>query len=208
MTRAPDRFPLAWPAGRARTKGRKTGQFRKSDRPIGSADATLRVEQQLEALGGRYALLSSNLELRLDGRPRADRGEPSDPGVCLYFELKGKPLAMACDTYTKVAQNIAAIAAHLEATRAIARYGVATAEEVLQNFQALPPPPAGGSIQIGETPSAPWWDFFGLVRETATEEAVTALYRAKARAAVGDDAALLVLNLQRDAAIADIRGPQ
>jgi hypothetical protein len=47
---------------------------------------------------------------------------------------------MACDRYDEVSQNVAAIAAHIEATRRIERYGVATAAETLQAFEALPAP--------------------------------------------------------------------
>src|SRR5690606_37638439 len=76
----------------------------------------------------------------LDGLPRSGQAEPSDPGVALYFDLAGKPHCMPCDTYTKVAQNIAAIAAHIEATRAIERHGVSSVAEMFSGFTALPAP--------------------------------------------------------------------
>ena len=41
----------------------------------------------------------------------------------LYFHLKKQPYAMACDRYTTVADNLAAIAAHIDAVRAIERHG-------------------------------------------------------------------------------------
>lgn len=140
--KTPDRFPLAWPAHRPRTPSsqRRRGQFKSKGKPLSPAEAMVRVEDELERVGGRHLVLSSNLELRLDGRPRGDRAAPADPGVCLYFALKNEPFALACDTYTEAAQNIAALAAHLQATRAITRYGVASAAEQLQAFSALPPP--------------------------------------------------------------------
>jgi hypothetical protein len=139
---APSRYPLAWPANKPRTPAsrRKVGKFSSAGAPLSIAYAVGRVQREVDRLGGRYALLSSDLQLRQDGLPRSVQGEPSDPGICLYFQMAGKPYAMACDTYTKVAQNLAAIAAHIEATRAIERYGVATAAETLQAFQALPAP--------------------------------------------------------------------
>lgn len=204
---APRAYPLSWPAHRKRTPNliRRPGQFRKDGRLIIAGDASMRVEAELERLGGKYPLLSSNVELRLDGRPRADRGEPSDPGVCLYFELKGKPFALACDTYQTVAQNIAAIAAHLEATRAIERHGVASAAETLQVFSALPPPPAGGSIQMGTTVVA-WHEVLG-VAATAPAAVIEAAHRALARKAHpdvpgGSLAEMQRLNEARDAGLA------
>lgn len=145
MSDTPTRFPLAWPVGRPRTKVRTRGQFSEKgandkSRMVSLQTACDRVEDQVERLGGVNVLLSSNMELRMDGRPRADRAAPSDPGVCVYFQVKGVPYAMACDTYNDVAQNVAAIAAHIEASRRQARYGVATAAETLQAFQALPAP--------------------------------------------------------------------
>lgn len=139
----PTRFPLAWPTHKPRTPWslRKTGQFRADDKPITRVAAMSRLLSEIERLGASYPLISSNLELRKsDGQPRLDRPEPSDPGVCVYFTLKGKPYAMACDTFDRLQQNIAAIAGHIEATRRIERYGVATAAEALQNFVALPQP--------------------------------------------------------------------
>lgn len=199
----PTRYPLAWPAGRPRRRNRVKGQFgEKGDndrtRRVSLATACERVETQVQALGGVYPLLSTNLELRVDGRPRADRAPPADPGVCLYFQLKGDPYALACDTYTEIAQNVAAIAAHIEATRRIERYGVATAAETLRAFQALPSPE-----QVA--PKRPWHEIFGMVPEAADEDSVGAIYRIKARQCAGDQAALTELNVARDEALQAIR---
>lgn len=142
MTDAPSRYPLAWPAHKPRTpwNQRKIGQFVADAKLITRAAAIKRVESELTRLGGVYGILSSDLVLRQDGQPHLGKGEPYDPGACLYFQMNSKPYAMACDTYTTLAQNIAAIANHIAATRAIERYGVATAAETLQAFQALPAP--------------------------------------------------------------------
>lgn len=148
----PRAYPLAWPAHRPRTtpSARKPGRFKhqgsaRYPSDISVAGATDRLENEIELLGGQYPLLSTNLETRLDGRPRSGQAAPHDPGACVYFSLEGRPYALACDTYTKVEQNIAALAAHINATRAITRHGVASAEDTLQAFSALPPP--GGGVQ-------------------------------------------------------------
>lgn len=205
MSGAPNRFPLAWPAHRPRrdAKNRIRGTFTEANSPkkngaITMATAAERLEDQIERLGGRYPVLSTNVELRMDGRPRADRAPPSDPGVCVYFDLKGKPYALACDTYTDVAQNIAALANHIDALRRQERYGVASAAESLQAFQALPAP---------ESPVVPvqkWWEVFGVMREQATAETVQTLYRVLAKRRAYDENLMRELNVARDEALKEL----
>lgn len=205
----PQRYPLQWPAHRPRTKNRRTGQFKRNKRAINAPDAMRRVQEELERLGGVWPVLSSNLELRLDGLPRADRAQPLDPGVCLYFTLKGEQFALACDTYTEAAQNIAALAAHLEATRAIERYGVASASDTLEAFKALPPPPRDRVV--------PWREIFGLRpdfpeghdREEA-EMVINRRWKIKIGEAHpdsgGSEEAAAEVNAARDAALKEIAG--
>jgi hypothetical protein len=143
-------FPLQWPVGRPRkpAASRKRATFNRKvsngswheARELSVADALRRLQDELDRIGARYPVISTNLELRLDGFPRSGQRDPDDPGVALYFDLKGKPHCMPCDTYDRVADNIAAIAKHIEATRAIDRFGVATVSEMFAGFQALPAP--------------------------------------------------------------------
>lgn len=185
---APQRYPLAWPAHRPRTPGhrRTPGQYKSAGRPINALDAMYRLEAEVERMGGQYPILSSNVELRMDGRPRSDRSAPTDPGVCLYFTLKGEPMAMACDCFSSVPQNIAALAAHIEAVRKIERLGVATAAETLRAFLALPAPEAGPVVR-------PWHVVLDISREAIlglgrdiAGAAIDAAYRAKAAGAHPD----------------------
>lgn len=135
-------YPLSWPQGKPRTpwNRQKRGSFKREGRPLTMPGARDRVTDELRRLGARYVVVSSNVPVRLDGLPKAGQRKPDDPGVCVYFQLDAKPYAMACDTYDAVEQNLAAVAAHIEATRAITRHGVASAAETLQAFQALPAP--------------------------------------------------------------------
>lgn len=61
-----------------------------------------------------------------------------DPGVAVYFKLKGKPRVLACDKWHSAAENMAAIAGHIEAIRAVDRYGVGTLDQAFAGYQALP----------------------------------------------------------------------
>lgn len=195
-----DAFPLQWPVGRPRKAptARKAASFgrqvRNSRQPLSIADALSRLQSELDTIGARTYVLSSNLELRLDGYPRSAQAEPKDPGVALYFQLRGKPHCMPCDTYYRAADNIAAIAKHIEATRAIERYGVATMSEMFAGFVALPGP---GSKRA-------WWEVLG-VSQHATIDQINDAYRTKARAAHpdggGSDKEMSEINVAKDEAI-------
>lgn len=217
MAKQPQRYPLAWPAHRPRRRAdqRIRGQFSetvnketgKKSRTITMSTAADRLEAEIERMGGVYPILSSNVELRMDGRPRADRAAPADPGVCVYFAIKSTPYAMACDTYTEVAQNIAALANHIEALRRIERYGVATAAEMLHDFQALPAPDhklpqrKPWRFLLGLSDS---WPPDGLHMDTV-RDTITRHYRAEAIKSQHDQGALADLNIARDAALQEFK---
>jgi hypothetical protein len=155
---APQAFPLQWPAGKPRTPAgrRERGRFSKRvtktfGRSDGSdysysaksditlADSIRRLQAELDRLGARMPVVSTNLELRLDGLPRGGQRKPNDPGAAVYFQLRGKPIVLACDHYDTVEANIAAIAAHIDAMRAMERHGVGSLEQMFAGFTALPP---------------------------------------------------------------------
>jgi len=143
-------FPLQWPISRPRTKSPTRATFGKKVQRSGQswsqmesltvAEALRRLQREIDLLGARDYILSSNQQVRLDGLPRSGQAEPADRGVALYFTLSGKPHCLPCDRYDRVADNIAAIAKHIEATRAIERYGVASLAEMFTGFAALPEP--------------------------------------------------------------------
>lgn len=208
-------FPLAWPPGKPRTTVRRVGKFSykaetkngwQATKDITISRAMERLTEELGRLGARDPLLSSNLPRRLDGGVKGDAGNPVDPGVCLYFTLKGKPMVMACDTFGHVAQNIAALAAHIEATRAIERYGVASAAEALQAFEALPSPSV-----VALSDRKPWRHVLGFEDSfpsgLAPEEAGMCVQRRwKARQIeAATDAERMDLNVARDAALKELQ---
>jgi hypothetical protein len=168
------RHPLTWPTGWPRTlaANRQRADFRKvkteygalnadntrdvkkRELPLAPGDAAARLERELDRLGASDALLSTNLKLRLDGAPRGDQGEPSDPGAAVYFTLKKQPRCLACDRWTRVADNIAALAQHIDALRRIDRYGVGSLEQAFAGYAALPPTAVDWPIVLGVPTSA------------------------------------------------------
>ena len=154
MTQA---YPLAWPQGWPRTDWRKRqranfstqrgirapsaeGKYEAKPKPVTLAVAVQRLDYQLHALGAKLPVLSTDIELRMDGKPRADRRDPGDPGAACYFQLNGRPTVLACDRWQRVADNVAAIAQHIDALRRMDRYGVGSMERLFEGFAALPPP--------------------------------------------------------------------
>jgi hypothetical protein len=102
--------------------------------------ALRRLTDELDRLGARDTEISTNVPTRLDGMPYSDAKEPRDPGVAVYFKRKGQPIAMACDKWDRVADNLAAVAAHIDALRRIERYGVGSLDRAFTGYQALPAP--------------------------------------------------------------------
>lgn len=154
-------FPLSWPPGWKRTPANQVtfGRFGTAKQsPHGSwktraelsiNEATTRLMEELARTGvnRNTIILSTNLVLRLDGLPRSGQPAPRDPGAAVYWkdQFNGQPRSMAIDRYTKVEQNIAALAATIDAMRAIERHGGAVVlERAFTGFAALPAPIVAG----------------------------------------------------------------
>lgn len=151
------KYPLTWPAGWRRTPAhrRVPGRFTHYKQELNLQTAVTRLMHALELLGvgQNDVVLSTNLKLRLDGFPRSDQPMPVDPGAAVYWTRVGNPTAkcMAIDQYTRVEQNIAGLAATLDAMRAIERHGNAMMlDRAFEGFIALP---AG---------QKPWRQVFGF----------------------------------------------
>lgn len=141
---------------------------RKGSEAVNIVTALERLEAELHRLGATDEILSSNLPVGVRGLPLGNRAEPTDPGIAVYFKLHNKPLVFACDKWDRVADNIAAIAQHIDALRRIDRYGVGRVEQAFEGYKALP--------QSTED----WREVLG-VGEFATVEQVDAAFLQKAK---------------------------
>ncbi len=160
MNEPAQRYPLSWPAGWKRTppdaRARATfakhssqtedrqGQVvrRKIQKPLSVSDAARRLEAELERLHATHEVLSTNVRLRMDGSPDSRLTDPVDPGAAVYFQLNNKPRCLACDKWDRVADNIAAIAQHIDALRRIDRYGIGDMERAFSGYAALQSDPS------------------------------------------------------------------
>lgn len=131
-------FPLHWPAGWPRAKNPARSRF-----DVSFVAARDGLFEEISRMGGRYPVLSTNVELRRDGLPYANQRTPEDAGVAVYFERKGKQMVFACDRWDRVKDNIRAIQKTIEAMRGIERWGASDIlERAFSAFEALPAPGA------------------------------------------------------------------
>lgn len=145
-------YPLTWPHGWKRTPthqiapakfGKRTitdGRSYATLKGLSVADATTQIMAELSRLRARDIVLSTNVRVTSYGTPRSGDREPDDRGVAVYFTMAGKDRVLACDKWTRVADNIAAIAKHIDALRGQERWGVGSIDQAFTGYTALPAP--------------------------------------------------------------------
>lgn len=215
----PTRYPLAWPAGwkRMLPGQRDIGRFARRRearsgtnwRPLEGltlTQACQRLVDELERFGipEDDIVISTNVRTRLDGLPRSGEREPDDPGAVVYWRDAGQNRCMAIDRYSKVAQNVAALAATIDAMRAIERHGGAVVlDRAFTGFTALPAPIVAGMKRD-------WSIVLGLAELLKpTADAVQRAYRRLAAQhhpdRGGTAAAMAEINAARDEALQELR---
>lgn len=163
-------YPLSWPTSWPRRPHRSRARFRVA----GVHAATKQVLHELDLLRAREVLISSNVELRQDGLPRSGQKVPADPGVAVYFRVKGAPTVLACDAWNLPEHNLVAIAKHVEAIRGQARWGVGTLERAFTGYAALP---SAGNGHVRR----PWWVVMEFDDDAQAPEVVRDCYRLLAK---------------------------
>lgn len=194
-------YPLAWPVGWPRTRNRWSAAFRtRAGRELLDIGQALhgRLLPELRRLGASDVVVSTNVPVRGDGLPLAKAAMPADPGVAVYFRHKGQPRVLACDKWNRLPDNIAAIAAHVEALRAIGRYGVGTVEQALGGYKQLT------AAEAKRT----WWEILGIPSHVASASVIEDRRRAlalKHHPDHGGSAAMMAeINAAADEALASL----
>jgi DnaJ domain len=193
VSEGPQRHPLTWPASWRRTPpaARDRAAFRFYDQPLTVPQAFKQLLRELRLLEAKQLVISSNVPRGQGGEP-VGKIEPPDPGVAVYFEFKGRRTSLACDSWDRAADNMGAIARHVDALRRIDRYRVGTLEQAFAGYAAL------------TTGTASWWDVLEI-RQTATLDDVDDAYSRLAKkhhpdVAGGSHEAMARLNAARDTA--------
>jgi hypothetical protein len=160
MSEVTEAYPLTWPVHRPRTRWPEQSNFR-----VTLGQSIKDVQREVSLLGGRKLIISSNLPLRRDGMPYANSSQPTDRGVAVYFEYKGKPMCFACDRWKAVEDNMRAIAKTIEALRGIARWGTGDMiQQAFTGFTALPAPES-------------WWQVLGLKGPSVSRDEIESAHR-------------------------------
>jgi len=130
-------YPLQFPNNWKRTI--KTERARFGNHSVFQAIYMLRNE--IEKLGGKNLVISTNLLLKINGFAYSSQSPPEDSGVAVYFMLKDKEQCFPCDRWNRVEHNIWAIYKSIEAIRGLDRWGAKDmVESAFKGFQALPSP--------------------------------------------------------------------
>ncbi|RXD05536.1 J domain-containing protein [Sphingomonas sp. UV9] len=177
--------PLAWPTGRPRTAQPRPALFRDGGSRMTLTSSRSRLRGQIGALTKtgqpwrvQNMVLSTNIRFTASGArdQNVSRRDPLDAGVAFYFDLDKLSHVLACDRWDSVPDNIAAIAAHIEALRGQERWGVADLRQAFAGHTMLPAP-------------ASWSAVLGVSRDADRAE-IDRAYRALAKTAhpnaVGD----------------------
>ena len=151
-------YPLYWPEGWPRAQSHQIKRARFGDHSV--AQGRRVVSDQVRLFGGGDLIVSRNLELRLDGIPRSGQKQPSDRGVAIFFKRGKQDVALACDIYTTVEDNLWALCRTLDALRQIERDGSPSLiNRAFKGFAALPDPEA-----------REWWEVLQISRSADSEE--------------------------------------
>ncbi|WP_157474032.1 J domain-containing protein [Flavihumibacter petaseus] len=132
------------------------------------------MRMEVERLGGKDLIVSTNLRVRKDGLLYADElnRRIDDPGVAIYFKYKGKVVAMCADQYLRIWENMYALGKGIEALRGMERWGVSEfLDRAFTGFTALPEATPGKDI----------WGILGLSSRPEYSEIVRVQYRKLAK---------------------------
>ena len=161
-------YPLQWPIGRARTaqRDKKYGQFK-----VDPLKIKRDLLKELSMMNVTSYVINSNSRLKADGMPYANQ-QIEDTGVVLYFTRKGQEIAIACDKYYQVNDNLRAIGLSLGAIRGMERWGTEEmVDSAFTGFTALPE-----SIIMGERTTRLWHEVLQVLPD-ADIEIVQAAYK-------------------------------
>lgn len=185
----PTAYPLTWPPGWPRTDAAR----RETSRMQSTLPAALKMlTTEVKRLGGKDLVLSSNCTLGTE--------RPADPGVVAYFKRDGDPVAIPCDRWKTVSENVQAIAKTIDALRGIERWGAKhMVKAAFRGFTALPENASGRTC----------WQILGLLdARQQTRDSIIAAYRARSPQCHPDTGgshdAFAELNTAREQALASI----
>ena len=130
-------YPLQWLPQQPRTKRPQRARFGGHS----TSKAGGYLVEELERLGAKNCIISSNLQEKTRGEGFYANQRVDDSGIVIYFDLKGKSKAMACDRWDKPEHNLWALYLSVSAIRGLERWGGSEfLDGLFTGFKALPSP--------------------------------------------------------------------
>lgn len=131
-------YPLEWPVGWARARQHANAKFGHAGRGALLASAREFLLVELERLDAKEIVISTMIPVGAGGMTWRDISEPKDHGAAVYFRIANQARALACDKWLRVADNVQALAKHVEAIRGQIRWGVGSVDQAFGGYKALP----------------------------------------------------------------------
>lgn len=129
--------PLEWPVGWARARRRERSAFG-NYAGVSVTQGAANVRAELERLHAKEIVITANVTTsRQTGQFRGDQREPPDTGVAVYFRVGDGQKVLANDKWTRVGDNLHAIAKHIEAIRGQGRWGCGSLDQALGGYKLL-----------------------------------------------------------------------
>lgn len=149
-------FPLAWPVQRPRTRSPGAAAFHKRGKLVSFEQGVQRLALELSRFSATDVTITSNRPARgfvgiLSAFVNIDG--VIDPGVAVYFRLNSSPHCLSCDRWDRPADNLCAIAKHLEAIRGQLRWGAADVVQIFEGFKER---------LTAQAAEKPWWVVLGF----------------------------------------------
>lgn len=132
-----EKYPLHWPFGYKKTDPKKRIGSKFKQTPMNAQEF---LHAEISRLGGKNLIVSSNIPVRQDGFMYSDAAGQKllDPGVAIYFKWKDRDVAMCCDQYLSVWENVYALGKGIEALRGMDRWGVSNfLDRAFTGFMAI-----------------------------------------------------------------------
>lgn len=130
-------YPLKWLPQQPRNKLTERARFKSKSIFVAGNN----LADELKRMNAKNCVITSNLILNKKGDAPLSNQRLFDSGVVIYFQLKGKSKAMACDKYNKVEDNLWALFLSVQAIRGLERWGGSEfLDGLFTGFMALPSP--------------------------------------------------------------------
>lgn len=136
-------YPLQWPPQQPKTKAQQRSRFGN----VSIYRASEELFRELELLGAKNLVISSNLQQRMRGDGFLSNQRVEYTGIAIYFNLNGDGKVMACDRWDRVEHNLWALKLSIDAIRGLERWGGSEfLDGLFTGFKALPM--GGSSVQV------------------------------------------------------------